>query len=267
MSAIHGKAEGHDWLLNPGFHRQEGGQEAAVKMNQKTPSLYSSKLSFLIDWFINCWKINQRTSQLPAPYDTKSFVCRVPRVPLVQTVPQPRLVQMFTCLNKRNRRRWAAGKNADRLLPCKGFLRALQIATNLPTAAHPSRHEGQQRPEGSSLSLQTTAILLLRPKTSQSPRSGTESSAQGPSSPSGAPFAHVQPQQRFGLQRWPLPSWFCKARVSPRTGKADNPRACSITTFPVSAGKTLRNGSSSWNLSVILHRAPRTSGWRTHFSL
>lgn len=43
MSAVQSKAEGQDRLLKPTFHGREGGQETAVKMNQKTPSLYSSK--------------------------------------------------------------------------------------------------------------------------------------------------------------------------------------------------------------------------------
>lgn len=224
---------GQDWLLKPTFHGQEGGQETAVKMNQKTPSLYSSKLSFLIYWFINCLKINKRTSRLPAPCETKSFGCRVPRVRLAPSVPQPQLVQMFTWLTKHNCRRWAAGKNVYRLLPCKGLLRALQIAPNLPTGNAPSTARRTAEAQGSSLSLQTTAILLLS-ETCNNPK--PQERNRGPPH---KVLRHIQVdhlltrklQRRFGLQCCPLCSWFCKAGVSPHIEKADNPHAYSKTTF------------------------------------
>lgn len=58
----------------------------------------------------------------------------------------------------------------------RGFSGLSKSPLTCPYAIHPLRHKGQQRPQGSSLSLQTTAIHLLSggPKTTPSPRSETE---------------------------------------------------------------------------------------------
>jgi len=50
-----------------------------------------------------------------------------------------------------------------------------------------------------------------------------------------------------------------ESQVSPGVEEADKPRTYSKTSFPLSVKKTLRNGFWSWNLSVVLHRTPRTN--------